>query len=178
MVTITLYMRQQERHWCTEQSFGLCGRGRGWDDLGEWHWNTYNIIYGTSRQSRFDTRYWMLGAGALGRPRGMVWGGRREEGSGCGTHVYLWRVHFDIWQNYYNSVKFKNKIKLKKKEVRKASDYVYNYGKHHNFQSQSLSGGRTLTYFKVGLLLHWSAYLTLCIFFFLYTGLFITGFLL
>ena len=27
----------------------------------------------------------MLGAGALGRPRGMVWGGRREEGSGWGT---------------------------------------------------------------------------------------------
>jgi len=24
----------------------------------------------------------MLGTGALGRPRGMVWGGRREEGSG------------------------------------------------------------------------------------------------
>ena len=22
---------------CIEQSFGLCGRGRGWDDLGEWH---------------------------------------------------------------------------------------------------------------------------------------------
>ena len=20
-----------------EQSFGLCGRGRGWDDLGEWY---------------------------------------------------------------------------------------------------------------------------------------------
>jgi len=41
----------------------------------------------------------MLGAGALGRPRVMVWGGRREEGSGWGTHVYLWRIHFDIWQN-------------------------------------------------------------------------------
>ena len=41
---------------------------------------------------------WMLGAGALGRPRGMEWGGRREEGSGWGTHVYLWRIHFDIWQ--------------------------------------------------------------------------------
>ena len=27
--------------------------------------------------------YWMLGAGALGGPRGMVQGGRREEGSGC-----------------------------------------------------------------------------------------------
>ena len=68
-----------------------------------------------SRQSRFDARYWMLVAGALGRPRGMVWGGRREEGSGWGTHVYLWWIHFDIWQNQYNIVKFKNKIKLKKK---------------------------------------------------------------
>ena len=26
-------------------------------------------------------------------------GGRREEGSGWGTHVYLWQIHFDIWQN-------------------------------------------------------------------------------
>ena len=42
-------------------------------------------------------------------------GGRREEGSGWGTHVYLWRIHFDIWQNQYNIVKFKNKIKFKKK---------------------------------------------------------------
>ena len=58
----------------------------------------------------------MLGAGALGRPRGMVWGGRREEGSGWGTFVYLWWIHFDIWQNQYNIVKFKNKIKLKKKK--------------------------------------------------------------
>ena len=46
-----------------------------------------------------------LGAGALGLPRGMVWGGRREEGSGWGTHVYLWQIHFDIWQNQYNIVK-------------------------------------------------------------------------
>ena len=58
-----------------------------------------NIMYEMSCQSRFDARYWMLGAGALGRPRGMEWGGRREEGSGWGTHVYLWRIHFDIWQN-------------------------------------------------------------------------------
>ena len=73
-------------------------------------------MYETSRQSRFDARYWMLGVGALGRPRGMEWGGRREEGSGWGTRVYLWRIHFDIWQNQYNTVKFKNKIK-KKQEV-------------------------------------------------------------
>ena len=70
----------------------------------------YNIIHEMSHPSRFDARYWRLGAGALGRPRGMVWGGRREEGSGWGTHVYLWQIHVDIWQNQYNIVKL-NKIK-------------------------------------------------------------------
>ena len=115
--TITLYTRQQKRHCCIEQSYGLCERGRGWDDWGEWHWNMYNIIYEMSRQSRFDARYWMLGTGALGWPRGMVWGGRREEGSGWGTRVYLWRIHVDIWQNQYNIVKLKNKIKKKKKKT-------------------------------------------------------------
>ena len=79
-------------------------------------------MYEMSHQSRFNARYWMLGAGALGRPRGRVWGGRREEGSGWGTHVYLWRIHFDIWQNQYNIVKFKNKIKLKKNNKKKQKD--------------------------------------------------------
>ena len=74
------------------------------------HWGTrvsfpsgflsvYAQQYEMSCQSRFDAWYWMLGAGALGRPRGMVWGGRREESSGWGPHVYPWRIHFDIWQN-------------------------------------------------------------------------------
>ena len=36
MVMIILYARQQKRHRCIEQSFGLCGGGGG-DDLGEWH---------------------------------------------------------------------------------------------------------------------------------------------
>ena len=39
-------------------------------------------------------------------------GGRRVQG----TRVYLWRIHFDIWQNQYNIVTFKNKIKFKKKQ--------------------------------------------------------------
>ena len=43
-----------------------------------------------------DARYWMLGAGALRPQRDGV---GREEGSGWGTHVCLWRIHFDIWQN-------------------------------------------------------------------------------
>ena len=109
MVTITLYARQQKRHRCIEQSFGHCGTGRGWDDLGEWHWDMYNIIYETSRQSRFDARNWTLGAGALGQPRGMIRGGWRDGGSGWGTRVYLWRIHVDIWQNQYNIVKLKKK---------------------------------------------------------------------
>ena len=114
MIFVWLYkdLRKDAWNWVKFLNL-LCGRRRGWDDLGEWHWNMYNIIYGTSRQSRFDARYWMLGAGALGRPRGMVWGGRREEGSGWGTHVYLWQIHFDIWQNQYNIVNL-NKIKFKK----------------------------------------------------------------
>jgi len=44
-----------------------------------------SIIYETSHQSRFHARYWMLGASALGRPRGMVWGGRRVQD---GEHMY------------------------------------------------------------------------------------------
>ena len=44
MVMITLYARQQTRHRCIEQFFELCGRGRGWDDLGEWHSNVYTIM--------------------------------------------------------------------------------------------------------------------------------------
>ena len=41
----------------------------------------------------------------------------REEGRGFGwgMHVCLWWIHFDIWQNQYNIVKLKNKIKIKKK---------------------------------------------------------------
>ena len=158
-VTITLYTRQQKRHWCIEQSFGLCVRGRGWDDLGEWHWNMYNIIYETSRQSRFDARYWMLGAAALGWPREMVWGGRREEGSGWGTHVYLWRIHVDVWQNQYNIVKLKNKIKKKTKYNRKFLKpkweklHLTNRGKpiqgNSGFSSETMEGRRKWQHFQV-----------------------------
>ena len=30
--------------------------------------------------------------------------------------VYLWQIHVDTWQNQYNIVKLKNKIKDKKKK--------------------------------------------------------------
>ena len=42
-------------------------------------------------------------------------GGKRvQDGKYMYTHVYLWWINFDIWQNQYNIVKLKNKIKLKK----------------------------------------------------------------
>ena len=40
----------------------------------------------------------VLGPGALGRPRGIGWGGRREGGSGWGTHVNPWLIHVNVWQ--------------------------------------------------------------------------------
>ena len=40
----------------------------------------------------------VLGPGALGRPRGIGWWGRREGGSGWGTHVNPWLIHVNVWQ--------------------------------------------------------------------------------
>ena len=43
MLMITLYAKQKKRHRCIEQSFGLCGRRRGWDVSREQHRNMYII---------------------------------------------------------------------------------------------------------------------------------------
>ena len=60
----------------------------------------------------------MLGAGARGRSREMIWAGRWERGSGLGTHVHPWLIHVNVWQNQYSIVKQnKVKIKIKKKEL-------------------------------------------------------------
>ena len=40
----------------------------------------------------------VLGAGALGRPRGMGWGRRQEQGSGWGRHVNPWLIYVNVWQ--------------------------------------------------------------------------------
>ena len=52
----------------------------------------------------------------------MVWGGRREGGSGLGTSVHPWWIHVDVWQNQYsiveeNKVKYKKKMRLLPKEL-------------------------------------------------------------
>ena len=63
----------------------------------------------------------VLGAGALGRPRGMGWRGRREGGSGWGTHVNPWLILVNVWQKppQYCKVVSLQLIKIngKKKEI-------------------------------------------------------------
>jgi len=84
MVTITLYASQQKRHRCIKQSFGLCGRGRGWDDLGEWHLNMYNIRNESPVQVGCriqDAWGWMTQRDGMGREVG---GGFRMENT-CTT---------------------------------------------------------------------------------------------
>ena len=100
------------------QSMALQGVGHNWASHTQGHYRlTWSITWVWGLDSQFLERERMSlpaepqGAGALGQPRGMEWGGRREECSGWGTHVYLWQIHFDIWQNQYNIVKFKKKKK-------------------------------------------------------------------
>ena len=61
----------------------------------------------------------VLGAGALGRPRGMGWGGRREGASGWGTHVNPWLIHVNVWQKprQYCKVISLQLIKINEKEI-------------------------------------------------------------
>ena len=74
----------------------------------------------------------------------------REEGSGWGTHVYLWQIHFDIWQNQYNIVKL-NKIKLnlkiKNEEIMKY--FERNKNKNTTFKNLEKKKNKTKRYSKI-----------------------------
>ena len=65
---------------------------------------------------------------ALGRPRGMGWGGWWEGGSGWGIHVNPWLIHVNVWQKPLQYCKVislqlikingkKKTLKLKKNKV-------------------------------------------------------------
>ena len=57
------------------------------------NWCFWTVVLEKTLESLLDCKeiqtvnYWMLGAGALGRPWGRVWGGRKEEGSGWETGI-------------------------------------------------------------------------------------------
>ena len=79
------YMRDSKRDSDVKNRLLDSGRRRGRDDLREQHWNTCIIICETDRQSRFNAWYKVLGASALGWPRGTGWGwgGRFRMGNTC-----------------------------------------------------------------------------------------------
>ena len=68
----------------------------------------------------YETMY-----GALGRPRGMGWGGRWEGGSGWGAHVNPWLIHVNVWQKslQYCKVISLQLIKISEKK-RRETRYV------------------------------------------------------
>ena len=74
-------------------------------------WNRSSAQVGCMRQ--------VLGPGTLGRPRGIGWRGRWEQGSGWGIHVYPWLIHVNVWQNplQYCKVISLQLIKKKKRTV-------------------------------------------------------------
>ena len=85
-------------------------------------WNRSPAQVGCMRQE--------LGAGALGRPRGIGWGGRREGGSGWGTHVNPWLSHINVWQNplQYCKVISLQLIKINEKKIKSFSfRYILKY---------------------------------------------------
>ena len=80
-------------------------------------------MYETRCQSRFNARCWMLGAGALGRPRGMVWGGGGrgvwdgEHMCACGGFILMFGKTSAIMYGKKNK-KIKKKLKKKKKKFK------------------------------------------------------------
>ena len=83
----------------TSVSLLLCGRRWGWDDLREQHWNMYIIKCETEvLPAQVGCMRQVLRAGALGRPRGMRWGGRWKRGSGWRTHANPWLIHVNVWR--------------------------------------------------------------------------------
>ena len=67
----------------------------------------------------------VLRVGALGRPRGMGWGGKWDRGSGWGTHVNPWLIHVNVWQKplqyckviSLQLIKINGKVKKKKNKT-------------------------------------------------------------
>ena len=68
----------------------------------------------------------VLGAGMLGRPRGMGWRGSQKGGSGWGTHVNPWLVHANGWQKplQYCKVISLQLIKITGEKINKSATHM------------------------------------------------------
>ena len=80
----------------------------------------------------------VLRAGALGRPRGMWWGGRWEGGSRWGTHVNPWLIQVNVWQKplHYCKVISLQLIKINGKKKRKSAELLNDH--IESFRTQML----------------------------------------
>ena len=98
-VVMTLYVRQQKRHRYKEQTFGLCGRKRGW----EWFERIAlkHVYY--HMWNRSPVQVWCMKQGTQNKCTGTTQrdGMGREVGGGFqdrGTHVNPWLIHVNVWQ--------------------------------------------------------------------------------
>ena len=115
MVMITLYARQQETQMYKIVFWTLWEKGRaGWYG----RMALKHVNYHMWNKSPVQVRCMIQGfwGWCTGMTQEIGGGGRWEGDSGWGTRVHPWRIHVDAWQNQYNFVKFKNKIKFKKKK--------------------------------------------------------------
>ena len=72
----------------------------------------------------------VLRVGALGRPRGMGWGGKWERGSEWGTHVNPWLIHVNVWQKTLKYCKVISLQLIKINEKKKVIVSEWRKGKH------------------------------------------------
>ena len=102
MVMRTLYAKKKKRHRCTEQTFGICERRRGWDVLREQHRNMYTIKGETDHQPRLDAWDKCSGLVHWEDPEGSggEGGGRGDWGGGSAWEIYVnpWLIHVNVWQ--------------------------------------------------------------------------------
>ena len=142
MVTITLYAKQKKETQMYRTDFWTlwekarvgCFKRTASKYVYYLGWNRSPAQVGCMRQ--------VLRAGALGRPRGIRWGGRREGGSRWGTHVNPWLIHVNVWQKplQYCKVISLQLIKINGKKITTTTKPVhaifcafYHFKKKHTY---------------------------------------------
>ena len=120
MVMITLYVRQQKRHRCKEQTLDSVGAG---EDGMVWENCIKTCIY--HMWNRLPVQIRCMRQGAQGRKTGMTLrdGMGREVGggSGWGTHVHPWLIHVNVWQKTLQYCKVISLLLKKKNQLLKVS---------------------------------------------------------
>ena len=118
MVTITLYTRQQKRYRCIEQSFGLCGRGRGWmiweNGIETVHYHIWNESPVQVQCTILDTWGWCTGTtqrNCMGKEEG---GGFRKGNTCIPVADSFWYMAKPIQYCKVKKEKKRKKIKIKR----------------------------------------------------------------